>query len=79
LERYEAWDVSIPPLPSHSRLYRLEPIGIGTPYVESLTGYIARLAEMHCVFPGVLMNKVVEPLVQNKNSHLFHISNGEKT
>jgi len=54
LERYEEWDVSIPPLPSRSRLYRLEPIGIGTPYVESLTGYIARLAETHCITPKSL-------------------------
>jgi hypothetical protein len=38
-----------PTLPPRSRLYSLRPIGIGTPEVESLTGYIARLAEEHCV------------------------------
>lgn len=30
-----------------SRLYHLAPIGIGTPEVESLTGYIARLSAAH--------------------------------
>lgn len=32
-----------------SRLYHLQPIGIGTPYVECLTSYISRLAEAHNV------------------------------
>ncbi|GEM_PF-5397605 len=45
LETYESWDLKKLAIPSRSRLYQLEPIGIGTPYVESLTGYISRLAE----------------------------------
>src|SRR6516165_10413079 len=45
----ESWDLAIPPVPARSRLYCLAPMGIGTPEVESLTGYIARLAEAHCV------------------------------
>ena len=49
MERYEEWDVSIPPIPPRSRLYRLEPIGIATPYVESLTSDITRLAGEHCL------------------------------
>jgi len=61
LEHYEEWDVTIPPLPSRSRLYHLEPIGIGTPYVESLTSYIARLAEMHCVTPRNLIVREILP------------------
>jgi hypothetical protein len=51
---YEMWDITSPDLPPCSRLYPLEPIGVGTPLVESLTGYIARLAEAHCVSTGVL-------------------------
>jgi hypothetical protein len=51
LENYEEWDVTIPSIPPRSRLYRLEPIGMGTPYVESLTSYVARLAAMHCLSP----------------------------
>src|SRR5215472_3167550 len=45
----ESWDLAIPPVPARSRLYCLAPMGIGTPEVESLTGYIARLAEAHSV------------------------------
>lgn len=51
MESYEEWDMNIPAIPPRSRLYRLEPVGIGTPYVESLTSYIARLAAEHCVTP----------------------------
>lgn len=61
MENYEEWDVSIPSLPARSRLYHLEPIGIGTPYVESLTSYIARLAEAHCVTPKNLITKEILP------------------
>jgi len=48
---YASWDVTVSTLPARSRLYRLEPYGIGTPWVESLTGYITRLAEA-LVFHG---------------------------
>lgn len=34
---------------NRSEYYPLEPIGIGTPFVESLTGYISRLAKTHSV------------------------------
>lgn len=45
------WDaVSAPPL-QPSRLYHLEPVGLGTPFVESLSSYILRLAEAHNVLP----------------------------
>jgi AraC-like DNA-binding protein len=39
-----------------SYLYRLAPIGVGTAAVESLTGYISRLAAAHAVEPGTLLN-----------------------
>ena len=44
-----------------SHLYHLKPIGIGTPYVESLTGYIKRLAEVHKVSVGILYVKEIAP------------------
>ena len=47
--------------PTLSRLYHLEPIGIGTPYVESLTSYIARLAAVHSVHPRNLLLGEVAP------------------
>jgi len=43
------WQLTVPPIPKRSRLYSLEPINVGTAEVESLTGYVARIAEAHCV------------------------------
>jgi transcriptional regulator with XRE-family HTH domain len=49
---YEEWSVSqISKTPTRSHLYHLAPIGVGTPYVESLSSYVIRLAEAHCVNP----------------------------
>ena len=59
----ELWDLTRPVLPPRSRLYHLEPIGLGTPAVESLTGYLARLAEAHCVSPRQLLLQEVVPLL----------------
>ena len=61
---YELWDLTKPVVLPRSRLYHLEPVGVGTAYVESLTGYIARLAESHCLLPGVLISKFIAPLVK---------------
>lgn len=36
-------------LSSRSRLYALDPIGVGTSWIESLTSYLMRLANAHCV------------------------------
>src|SRR5712692_544815 len=65
---YERWQLTLPSIPAPGVLYALGPIGIGTPLVESMTSYIARLAEAHCVFPGVLMRKIIAPFAQ---SHLM--------
>jgi hypothetical protein len=48
-------------LPRRSYLYHLQPIGVGTMVVESLTGYIARLAEAHHVPTGALLTREVHP------------------
>ena len=42
-------------------VYNLEPQGIGTPYIESLTSYIARLAAVHSVSTAILLKKIIEP------------------
>jgi len=47
-----------------SRLYHLKPLGIGTPNVESLTGYLKRLAEAHSVSVGILLVKEIIPSVK---------------
>lgn len=53
---YKRYDLRPP-----SRLYHLEPIGIGTPHTESLTSYISRLAESHCWTTGTLFAKELAP------------------
>src|SRR5438034_10122518 len=58
---FDSWD-SIPPvLPPRSRLYTLKPVGIGTPFVESLSGYIARLADAPAVSVGDLVGRELSP------------------
>ena len=53
----------LPEIPPRSRLDSLEPVGLGTPYVECLTGFIARLAEAHNVSTGILFGYELAPLV----------------
>jgi transcriptional regulator with XRE-family HTH domain len=48
--------------PPRSHLYHLVPIGIGTPFVESLTSYVSRLAEAHCVTLSSLVTHELLPL-----------------
>lgn len=55
LVTYKALDLQQPTIPTRSRLYCLEPIGVGTPNVESLTGYVQRLAQAHGVSSGKLI------------------------
>lgn len=55
-------DLTLPKLPPRSRLYCLEPMGVGTPSVESLTGYVSRLAREHNVTPYALIKFEIAPL-----------------
>lgn len=71
-EPYETWNVTPPVMPRHSRLYQLEPIGVGTPMVESLSGYLARLAEAHCVSPYLLDLREVAPLTGRRHDICDH-------
>lgn len=45
-------------IPRRSEFYHIEPMGVGTPYVESLSSYAARLASEHFVTPAALMRRV---------------------
>ncbi|MGB9079421.1 MAG: TniQ family protein [Terracidiphilus sp.] len=57
-ELYETWHLDgWPDIPERSRFYPLLPIGIGTPDVESLTGYVARLAEAHVLSVGDMVGR----------------------
>ena len=74
LHEYEAWENNAPLLPSVTRLYHLPPIGVGTPMVESLTGYIVRLAEEHCVSAGILYLKEIRTLAAKGNIFTFRVT-----
>lgn len=52
---YEMWEVAAPSLPARSRLYPIEPLGLGSLLSESMTSYIARLAEAHSVPTGIFV------------------------
>jgi TniQ len=81
---YEQWQLTLPLTPAPSVLYALVPVGVGTPLVESMTSYITRLAGAHCVFPGVLLRKVIAPFAENsrgdeRGAAAMHIRDGKST
>ena len=57
----EPWDLTKPAIPTRSRLYNLDPIGVGTPDTESLISYISRLAIAHSVTPRTLIIGEIYP------------------
>lgn len=61
---YEGWEVSRPNVAHRSYLYPLVPIGVGTAGVESLTGYISRLATAHAVRTGTLIFHELRPRIR---------------
>ncbi|MEH1867797.1 MAG: TniQ family protein [Nostoc sp.] len=60
----DLWDLEKPIITERSHLNHLKPIGVGTTMVESLTGYIARLADSHNVFPGILISREIAPFLK---------------
>lgn len=58
LVRKSIFSVDLPP---RSRLYRLAPIGVGTPMGECLTSYINRLAWMYRISPRALVAQEIIP------------------
>jgi hypothetical protein len=57
------WDTSIPDIPPRSRLYSLSPLGLSSPFVESLTSYLCRLACEHHVQVGTLIQYSIAPVL----------------
>ncbi|BAY14117.1 TniQ family protein [Calothrix sp. NIES-2098] len=70
----EFWALEKPTIPERSKLFPLEPIGVGTLYVESLSGYIARLADCHTITTGELVLSKVIPLMRHKRSSVCSIN-----
>lgn len=58
---YSAWNLETPKLPKRSHLYSLQPGGLGTARVESLTSYLSRLAEAHQIAVGSLIRYEITP------------------
>lgn len=59
----ELWELPESSIQRCSVLHYLNLVGINTPYVESLTSHISRLAEAHSLYPGVLMERGIAPLI----------------
>jgi len=59
LATYETWDMTAPVIPPRSRLFHINPVGLGTPLVECLTSYISRVAQAHSISPGALQHHEV--------------------
>ncbi|MBD1903897.1 TniQ family protein [Funiculus sociatus GB2-A5] len=60
----EMWDLQKPAIPARSRLYYIEPIGVGTRYTESLSSYLTRLAQEHCVtFQKLVMGEIASQMM----------------
>lgn len=57
------WDLTPPILPPRSQLFQLAPRGLQTPFVESLSSYMCRLAHEHHVYPGTLIHRIIAPLI----------------
>ncbi|MGG0720134.1 TniQ family protein, partial [Robertmurraya massiliosenegalensis] len=51
-------------LSNRTVLYDLEPVGIGTAYIESLTSYITRLSAEHNVKLSSLLRNVIAPKIE---------------
>jgi len=64
---YESWSFDTVSLPPRSYLYGLRPLGVGTEYVESLSGYVCRLAAAHCVPASVLVSREILPRIRHES------------
>jgi hypothetical protein len=66
---YDSWDLTLPKARPRSRLNPLNPMGVGTPFSESCTGYIGRLSAEHWTSVGSLFGHRIAPAA-NKPSFL---------
>ena len=66
LEIYDSCNLEKPTVPFRSRLYHLEPIGVGTPYVESLTGFLMRLSQAHSLEVNTLVARKISNYFDQK-------------
>lgn len=62
---YPSWELRLPPLAPRSCLYQIQPLGIGTPFTECFTSYLARLAQSHSLRVGNLLLDYVLPYLRS--------------
>jgi len=75
-DQYPRLDLSRPAFAPRSRLYHLEPLGIGTEHVESLTSYVARLAAAHAVSVTTLILHGISPRIPGSPASKTRYSDG---
>lgn len=68
----ELWHDEFATIPPRSRLFHLEPVGVGTPLVESLTSYFIRLADAHSVAPVSLIREILPLFKDGKFQHVTY-------
>jgi hypothetical protein len=56
-------------MPNRSILAGMVPMGLNTPYVESLSSYYLRLAHLHRLSPRVLAKDLIFPAIAKSESH----------
>src|SRR5262245_5650379 len=56
--------ISVETSPEATLLYHIEPFGIGTPFAESLSSYLANLAKEHCCSVLMLFKHAFIPLLR---------------
>ncbi|GFE69212.1 TniQ family protein [Chroococcus sp. FPU101] len=59
----ELWSPKLLEIPQRSRLFSLKPVGIGTLNTESLSSYLNRLAQEHCLTSQKLIMGEIAPLI----------------
>ena len=64
----ELWNPKVLETRRCSRLFSLEPIGIGTSVTESLSSYLCRLADEHCVSLQRLVTQEISPLMIDRQN-----------
>ncbi len=81
LEIYDRIKIKSIQIPQRSLLYSLEPIEVGTPDTESISSYLTRLAQEHClplkklvmgeIAPGILGDRYQPEMLSKNVSTLF--------
>jgi len=75
----ELWSPKPLEIPKRSLLFSLEPIRVGTLYTESLSSYLCRLAQEHCVTPQKLIVGEIAPEMMGIEYKFTSTSNNVST